>query len=228
MAAINCNYDCTNQSIQTFGDSITYDTPWITLLFANFTQPITYDREAVPGTTCANALASVSVASATAAADPPGGGTSGKTAAQFYNKYRRASVILLGCGANDWNSGRTAAATIADIQSFVTAAQAAAPLSKIIVQTVIDHINMGNGGGLGYTWKNTVNTAIRAISGITVVDTGANANLGCDGCSANTTYFQPDAVHPSGVNGVPPDANNNGITIQSGLAATALSSQGIQ
>jgi hypothetical protein len=183
-----------------------------------FTQPLDFDREAVPGTTCANAL--------TAVTSPTG--TDGHTVARFYNKYRRVSVVSLGCGANDFNSGRTAAATIADIQAWVAAVQSNAPLSKIWVQTVADHVNMNANGGAGYTWKNTVNAAIRAISGISIVDVGADANLGCDGCSANLTYFNSDGVHLSGTNGVPPDSNNNGIVAQSNLAITVMSSMGFQ
>lgn len=137
------------------------------------------------------------------------------------------SVVSLGCGANDFNSGRTAAATIADIQAWVAAVQANAPLSGIWIQTVADHVGMQAGGGAGYTWKDTVNTAIRAIAGISVVDVGANANLGCDGCYANTTYFV-DGVHFQGTNGVPPDASNAGITIQANLAIAILTSQGLQ
>ncbi len=183
---------------------------------ASFTQPFDFDREAVPGTTCANALAAVTSPT----------GTDGHTVAQFYNAQRRVSVVSLGCGTNDFNSGRTAAATIADIQAWVAAVQAHAPLSKIWVQTVQDRGSMASNGG--YTWKATVNTAIHAIAGITVVDVGADVNLGCDGCATNITYFTSDQIHFQGANGVPPDASNAGISIQAGLAETVMVAQGIQ
>lgn len=202
------------------------------LVINSFTKPFSYDREAVPGTTCANALAAVTAVGTpttpTALGFGPAGSlyTTGNDVAQFYNSHRRVSIVSLGCGTNDYGGGRTAAATIADIQAWVAAIQANAPLSQIWVQTVPDRGSMSAAGG--YTWKDTVNTAIRAISGITVVDVAANANLGCNGCATNTTYFHPDQVHFSGTNGVPPDANNNGITIQSGLAVTVMTGQGIQ
>lgn len=146
------------------------------------------------------------------------------TAARFFDAHRRVQVISLGCGANDYQGGRSTAAAIADILAWATAATNAG-YTKVWVQTVADHVGMASGGG--YAWKDTVNAAIRANAvgyGYTVVDVGANAFLGCDGCNANTTYFESDGVHFTGSDGLPP---TDGIDIQASLAHTIMAAQGI-
>lgn len=136
-------------------------------------------------------------------------------------------MVALGCGTNDFNAGVTAATTIANIQAWVTAVQSAAPLSKIWVMTVPDRGVMSNPGG--YTWKAMVNAAIRALAGgnVSVMDL-AGTHLDCDGCAFDPMYFNADTVHFSGTNGVPPDANINGITEQAGVAISVMTAQGIQ
>jgi lysophospholipase L1-like esterase len=145
------------------------------------------------------------------------GYTNGYTVAQSYNKNRRVSIISLACGANDWNNGTAAATTIANIQAWVAAVQTNAPNSYIAVQTIADHSGMTSGNG-GYAWKDTVSAAIRLIPGIYVVDVQANPYLGCDGCSANPTYFL-DGVHFSTLGGIP---------IQAGLQEAIMTEVGFK
>ena len=107
------------------------------------------------------------------------------------------------------------------------AVRAAAPNAKIVIQTVPDRGTMSSGGG--YTWKNTVNAAILALVGgnVSVVDLTSTV-LGCDGCATNTMYFNSDQIHFSGTNGVPPDANNNGIVVQGNNWLPVMQAAGIQ
>ncbi len=136
-------------------------------------------------------------------------------------------MVSLGCGTNDFNGGRTTAAVIADIQNWVAEVKADAPNSKVEVNTVQDRGSMSSNAG--YAWKSTVNTAIKAIAGISVIDLGADADLGCDGCATNTMWFNTDQIHFSGTNGVPPDAQNNGINRQANtLVLPVMQADGIQ
>lgn len=174
-----------------------------------FTETVEFQREAVPGTRCSDALAAINTGSA----------------AHFYNPQRRVQIASLGCGVNDFIGGRTTSATIADILAWVTAAHSAG-FTQVWVQTVADSVVMASGGG--YAWKATVDAAIRsnaAGNNYSVVDVGADAFLGCDGCSANLTYFEPDGTHFSGSSGSPP---TNGIDIQAALAHAVMATMGFQ
>lgn len=139
--------------------------------------------------------------------------------APFYNVNRPINVFALGCGVNDWTAGHSEASTYAALLSVVAKAKATGYLVTVATVTDSQHINQDSGGA-GETWRAALNTDIRngaVANGYTVWDVGGDANLGCNGCYANATYFT-DGIHFTAA----------GQVIQTGYLKTALQSLGFQ
>lgn len=114
------------------------------------------------------------------------------------NTASKFNVYSIQCGVNDYVGGTTVAATVyASLMSNVTAAQALG--YQVIVWTLEDNSITSNAFRAAY---NLLITNGAAGSNYTVANIGADANMGCNGCSSNLTYFR-DGVHPTIVgNGV--------------------------
>lgn len=205
---LNCLFDCTFPGWVTQGDSLQTETGLGTSGFiptvcqhygcngASYVfpgqTPITADAQAVGGTSCPQAYTSF-----TGGADlnPPSSGYwPSQAALSFYNPRRKANLLTIECGVNDYVQGNTAAQAYTGITNLVSAAKAAG--YEVIVATLTDscHIYLG---GAETTFRAALNTSIKngaASNGYTVADYAANANIGVDGASQNTTYFQtPEA-----------------------------------
>lgn len=110
--------------------------------------------------------------------------------APFYNSNRQANVASIGCGHNDYIHGKTAAASYADILSFVSAAKTTG--FTVVVGTVASSFFVSD------VWRADLNTLIRdgaAANDYIVRDSGSDASLGCSGCYSNLTYFDADQTH---------------------------------
>jgi len=106
---------------------------------------------------------------------------------------RLKNVCVAWGGTNDLVGGATAAATFANLQTYVTARLAVG--WSVVVLTCIDR------GDVDITVPRAAyNTLIRnaygggAVPKVALSDVAANANLGANGASANPTYFQADQV----------------------------------
>lgn len=131
---------------------------------------------------------------------------------KFNGAKSNAASIL--CGAADYLFGGTTANAYTQILSWVVSAKATG-FNPVLVATMISHNGVG-----GDTFKSTLNALITGgavANGYTVVDFGANATMGCDGCFANATYFQ-DGIHPTAA----------GDTILSGILKATLQTFGLQ
>lgn len=242
MAAINCFFDCTNVGWVTFGDSEQTENglgssgfaPTVCAHFAcngayySFagSPAFTEDSQALGGTDCIQANTNYA---GNTDLNPPTGAAGlvplgPQAASLFYNPRRRLNLITLECGVNDYVHGNTAAQAFTGITNFVTAAKATG--YTVFVATLTDSCHIDLGGG-ETTFRAALNTSIRngaAGQGYTVVDYAANANIGCDGCSLSTTYFQtPEAGCSSG--GVHLTAA--GVAIQAGIMESAMAAAGI-
>jgi hypothetical protein len=107
---------------------------------------------------------------------------------------RNTDIIFL--GTNDLcptSGGATAAATIAVLQAEALTRKRACPNMKVGVATMLDRtgcdaIHDSYNSLIRSTWPQYADF---------IVDFASNANLGADSASANTTYFQADAIHPT-------------------------------
>lgn len=154
------------------GDSITagteVTTPWPSLI-----TNLTYAKHnvAVPGETIATMLAN-----APANVDV------------FYTATKKNMVFIWG-GTNDIEFGATALATYNNLVAYAQGRRALG--FKVITATMLSRIGFD-------TQKNSYNALILADStnfDLKVDFTGTP--LGCDGCYANTTWFNVDGVHPN-------------------------------
>jgi hypothetical protein len=154
--------------------------------------------EAVGGTACSDALALYPT----------------NVARRYRPEAGARNVASLGCGTNDYIHGKTEAATYADILAYVVAAKATG--FTVIVNTVPSAAQFGPAAG--NTWRNNLNALITggaAGNGYLVADEAADANIGCQTCYLNTTYFT-DQVHMT----------TAGYAIKGGITAAVLSSLG--
>lgn len=106
------------------------------------------------------------------------------------NTGNQPSLLTIFGGTNDGYFGATAAKTFAAIQGFATIAKAAG--CQVGVATMISRTALDS-------FKDSLNPLIRAGAangGYFLIDTASSANLGCDGCYSNSTYFNTDNVHP--------------------------------
>lgn len=188
---------CSDQGLVDGGDSLQYAPPPLALATLALTDHL---YSAIGGTTCAVKAGEYS-----------------SYYAPLYSSRRVRNVAALGCGVNDFVSlGQpTPATTYQKMLDWVVLAQATG--YSVILYTVQSNINVDP---FDPTWRPTLNALITggaAGHGYTVVDWGANANLGCNGCGANATYFV-DGVHFT-------DAGN---VIAASLLKTALQGLGFQ
>lgn len=98
-------------------------------------------------------------------------------------------------GTNDIAiGGSNAAQTYAFFQTWLNARIAAGwPAKNIIVPTMISRTAVTDSVRVGYN-----NLLIGgATAGYVIANTGTDANLGCNGCWSNSTYFQIDGIHPT-------------------------------
>lgn len=104
------------------------------------------------------------------------------------------NVVSIGCGHNDFLHGTSAASSYSSILATVVAAKAAG--FTVIVGTVMDAIDLNSGAGA--TYRSALNASITGgavANGYSVADVSADANLGCNNCYLDGTYFLPDGVH---------------------------------
>jgi hypothetical protein len=103
-------------------------------------------------------------------------------------------ILNVQIGTN--NLPPTLSVNIPQYASFIQQRRASGKYNQIWVNTVLDSTTGTDAG------KNTFNTALRenwANMGATgLIDIGGDSNLGCDGCSTNTTYFTT-GLHPTAV-----------------------------
>lgn len=89
--------------------------------------------------------------------------------------------------------GLTPAQAYSDLTAYCTAAKAAVPNLKIVVQTVTPRSGLDNGH------RATLNTLIRNGAGVDgfdyVADVASDATIGIDGANTNTTYYLGDQTH---------------------------------
>jgi hypothetical protein len=106
---------------------------------------------------------------------------------------RVQNIVVAWGGTNDLAGGATAAATFANLQTYVNARLAVG--WSVVVVTCIDrgdvNINVP---------RAAYNTLIRAAYGggavprVALADAAANANIGANGANANLTYFDAGGV----------------------------------
>lgn len=103
----------------------------------------------------------------------------------------KLQAVSLLCGANDALNSVAEATSYANILSWVSSVKAAG-YTNVAIGTMISLTGQA-------AFKNTLNADIRngaAGNGYTVMDFGANANIGCDNCFSSSTYFI-DGIHPT-------------------------------
>ncbi len=114
-------------------------------------------------------------------------------AAPHYSSLRQRNVLSINCGNNDYAQGTTDPTVIySRILSYVSAAQGTG--FSVVVVTVLSTSAIPNSTRVTL---NGLITGGAVANGYTVADAGADAIMGCDGCYANTTYFQAGGVHPT-------------------------------
>jgi len=127
----------------------------------------------------------------------------------YFQPNAQLNLVHYWIGTNDMCGGATAAATMGFLQKAVHDIRSYG--GNVIVSTMISR-----GGGCD-TGKNTFNALLRAnwrqIGAAALNDIAADPNLGADGASAVTTFFQGDGIHPN-QNGV---YNNVTPIVQRGI-----------
>lgn len=130
----------------------------------------------------------------------------------YSNNNRRFRVLAVLSGVNDFVSGRTKEQVLADILTYAQARIAAGWQVIVFTQPSNSFVTEAN--------RQFVNNGIKSNAsqiGYTVADWGSDANMGCNGCHANRTYFL-DGSHPT-------IAGND---IGAGYLKAALNSLGLQ
>lgn len=181
---------------------------------------ITESSQALGGTDCGQAytgyLSNVDL-------NPPVGSWPNQAAISFYNGKRKSNLMTIQCGVNDYVHGNNATAAYTGITNLVAAAKAQG--YKVIVATTMDSCHIYLGGG-ETTFRAALNSSITGgavANGYTVADYASDPNIGCDGCSQNSTYFQvPENGCVTG--GVHPTAA--GAAIQASIMEAAMVSIG--
>lgn len=120
-------------------------------------------------------------------------GASGGADHLLSSNQRSNPTISISCGINDMASGSTEAQALSHLLTYV-ANRKAAGWTNVIVLTMTDNALVSE------TNRSNYNSDLRsnaAGSGYTVADPGSDANVGCSGCDASSTYFQSDHIHPT-------------------------------
>jgi lysophospholipase L1-like esterase len=100
----------------------------------------------------------------------------------------RRSVVVIWGGTNDLGDGTTAAVVYSTMQNYCAARQAKG--WRCVIATMLSRVSLD-------ARKNDLNNLIEANHSWAdgLADFTGTA-LGCDGCYANSTYFQADGIHP--------------------------------
>lgn len=139
--------------------------------------------------------------------------TAGGADAEVKAHQRAGSTILIMCGLNDLFQGTSEATTLARILTYVTNRKAAG-WANVIVSTLTDASTVSEGSRAALNADILSNAVANSY---TTMDPGADANVGCNGCDTNATYFQSDHVHPT--------ATGHGVI--AGYLETALTALGL-
>lgn len=98
------------------------------------------------------------------------------------------NILVIWLGTNDLAGGTSAATLYSTWQSACAAAHTAG--WKVVAATVVDRANINE------TVRATYNTDLRNDTcWDALADVGGNAQIGCNGCTANATYFNSDQTH---------------------------------
>lgn len=161
------------------GNGVTNAQRFPDVAVATRTSTIDYYNVAVSGATCPQR-------------DAVTGGPGGADA--LLSSHQKSNpTISISCGINDFITGSTEAQTLSHLLTYVSNRKAAG-WTNIIVLTMTDNTAVSE------TNRSNYNADLRSnavANGYTVADPGADANVGCSGCSASSTYFQSDHVHPT-------------------------------
>lgn len=107
------------------------------------------------------------------------------------------NVVSLLCGTNDYSAGTTDLSAYTSILSWVSKAKATG--YTVLIFTPISRFGTDNGHGqTGDQYEQALSARIiggAVANGYTVIDLNGDVNIGCTGCYANTTYFNPDEIH---------------------------------
>ena len=109
---------------------------------------------------------------------------------QSYNSAASLNVAPTLLGVNDLGAGATAAAIYANLQTLWSDERAAG--YKVVAMTLID-------SPYNETTRAAINADIKSNTSLydALVDLAADPTMGCNGCAANATYFNPDQLHPT-------------------------------
>lgn len=103
-------------------------------------------------------------------------------------------------GTNDiCVTGRTGVQTYADAQTYLSARRAAGwPPDHILVPTILPRETCTGPATEAQNFNNSLIAGAGPTTYI-VVRFDQDANMGCNGCQNNTTYYQSGAIHPTTV-----------------------------
>lgn len=121
--------------------------------------------------------------------------------APFYSPLRRNNLSILATGTNDLANGNSTSFTTSGLYSICAAARADG--WKVALATVLPRNGLFGAGVTQASFaaaRAIVNADIRAnwaSHADALADVAAITNLGADGDTTNTTYYQVDQVHPT-------------------------------
>lgn len=104
----------------------------------------------------------------------------------------RKFILSVLIGRNDWTSGASTSAFLADLAAYCDARRAAG--WTVVLCTILPAAASGFN-----VWRNTVNTAIRTWVGThcdAICDFAADGTIGTDAAGSNTSIY-PDGTHPN-------------------------------
>lgn len=105
----------------------------------------------------------------------------------------RNNIYRIANGTNDVGGAGTAATTWTCMQTVIANAKAAG-FNRIILDTMISGVGSTDSERVNY--NNLIKSNAGSL-GYIVSDVGSDANMGCNGCYANATYFTGDQTHPT-------------------------------
>lgn len=163
----------------TAGNGVTAAQRYPDVAVATRTSTVDYYNVGLSGATCNGRDA---VASASGGAD-----------SILSNHQRSNPTISIECGINDFANGFTEAQALSHLLTYVSNRKAAG-WKNVIVVTMTDNVLVSETNRSNYN-SDLISNA--GSSGYTVADAGSDANVGCNGCDMNSTYFQSDHIHPT-------------------------------
>jgi lysophospholipase L1-like esterase len=107
---------------------------------------------------------------------------------------RTKNIVVIWGGTNDLAGGATAAATFANLQTYVNARLAVG--WSVVIVTCIDRGDVNiNVPRAAYNALIAGAYSGGAVPRVVIADAAANANIGANGASSNATFFRADKVH---------------------------------